>query len=76
MRAIVAWEGLDRPAPNSNPVSYFEIETLTQEDNQQGLSLMNSQWVEGANRIAVDPLGMPAYGSRHPAGPHSWGESI
>ena len=48
MRVVVGWQGSDRNAASSNTVSRFETETLTQEDNLQGLARMNPQWVEVA----------------------------
>ena len=48
MRVVVGWQGSDRNAASSNTVSRFETETLTQEDNLQGLARMNTQWVEDA----------------------------
>ena len=48
MRVVVGWQGSDRNAASTNTLSRFETETLTQEDNLQGLARMNSQWVEDA----------------------------
>ena len=48
MRVVVGWQGSDRNAASTNTVSRFETETLTQEDNLQGLARMNTQWVEDA----------------------------
>ena len=48
MRAVVGWQGSDRTAASANTVSRFETETLTQEDNLQGLARMDPQWVEDA----------------------------
>jgi len=48
MRVVVGWQGSDRNAASTNTVSRFETETLTQEDNLQGLARMNPQWVEDA----------------------------
>ncbi len=38
MRVVVGWQGPDRNAASTNTVSRFETETLTQEDNLQGLA--------------------------------------
>ena len=46
MRVVVGWQGSDRNAARTNTMSRFETETLTQEDNLEGLALMNPQWVE------------------------------
>ena len=51
MRVVVGWQGSDRNAASTNTLSRFETETLTQEDNLQGLARMNSQWVEDAMEI-------------------------
>ena len=48
MRVVVGWQGSDRNAASTNTVSRFETETLTQQDNLQGLARMNPQWVEDA----------------------------
>ena len=48
MRVVVDWQGSDRNAASTNTVSRFETETLTQQDNLQGLARMNPQWVEDA----------------------------
>ena len=48
MRVVVGWQGSDRNAARTNTMSRFETETLTQEDNLQGLARMNPQWVEDA----------------------------
>ena len=48
MRVVVGWQGSDRNAARTNTMSRFETETLTQEDNLQGLARMNFQWVEDA----------------------------
>ncbi len=48
MRVVVGWQGSDRNAARTNTMSRFETETLTQEDNLNGLALMNPQWVERA----------------------------
>ena len=42
----MGWQGSDRNAARTNTMSRFETETLTQEDNLEGLALMNPQWVE------------------------------
>ena len=44
----MGWQGSDRNAASTNTVSRFETETLTQQDNLQGLARMNPQWVEDA----------------------------
>ena len=76
MRVVVGWQGSDRNAASSNTVSRFETETLTQEDNLQGLARMNTQWVEDAmartahQRVILDldssesPVPRPAGGCR------------
>ncbi len=38
MRVVVGWQGSDRNAASTNTLSRFETETLTQEDNLQGLA--------------------------------------
>ena len=48
MRVVVGWQGSDRNAARTNTMSRFETETLTQQDNLQGLARMNPQWVEDA----------------------------
>ena len=42
MRVVVGWQGSDRNAASTNTVSRFETETLTQQDNLQGLALNES----------------------------------
>jgi hypothetical protein len=44
MRVVVAWQCSHKNAAST--VSRFEAETLTQEDNLQGLARMNTHWVE------------------------------
>ena len=51
MRVVVGWQGSDRNAASTNTVSRFETETLTQQDNLQGLARMNPQWVEKAPKL-------------------------
>ena len=48
MRVVVGWQGSERNAASTNTMSRFETETLTQEDNLEGLARMNARWVEGA----------------------------
>jgi hypothetical protein len=48
MKVVVGWQGSDWNAASTNTMSRSETETLTQEDNVQGLARMNSQWVEDA----------------------------
>jgi hypothetical protein len=48
MRVVVGWQGSERNAASTNTMSRFETETLTQEDNLEGLARMNTRWVEGA----------------------------
>ncbi len=60
MRVVVGWQGSDRNAASTNTVSRFETETLTQQDNLQGLARMNPQLdsllsVLGSSRVI--PLG-------------------
>jgi hypothetical protein len=48
MRVVVGWQGSERNAASTNTMSRFETETLTQEDNLEGLARINTRWVEGA----------------------------
>src|ERR687892_209225 len=48
MRVVVGWQGSERNAASTNTMSRFETETLTQEDNLEGLARMNTRLVEGA----------------------------
>ncbi len=48
MRVVVGWQGSERNAASTSEMGRFETETLTQEDNLQGLALINAQWVEVA----------------------------
>jgi hypothetical protein len=47
MRVIAGWRGPVKPAATTNTVSRFETETLTQENNLNGLARLNNKWVEG-----------------------------
>ena len=48
MRVVVGWQGSDRNAASTSEMGRFETETLTAEDNLNGLPRLNTQWVEGA----------------------------
>src|ERR687892_1976565 len=48
MRVVVDWQGSERKGASTSEMGRFETETLTQEDNLQGLTRMNTQWVERA----------------------------
>ena len=77
MRVVVGWQGSDRNAASSNTVSRFETETLTQEDNLQGLARMNPQWVELAMAhtphqrviLDMDSSESPVHGQQEGAAP-------
>lgn len=48
MRAVVGNSALERNAANSQTISRFETEILTQEKNIEALSPINDTWVEKA----------------------------
>jgi hypothetical protein len=48
MGVIVGWQGSERKGASTSEMGWFETELLTQEDNLQGLTRMNTQWVERA----------------------------
>jgi len=48
MRAVIGKRALDRTAASSGTVSRFETDILTQEQNIDALSSLNSAWVERA----------------------------
>jgi hypothetical protein len=48
MRTIAGWRDGDRPAASTNTISRFETEVLTQRKNLEGLTHMNTQWVDRA----------------------------
>ena len=48
MRVVVGWQGSERKAASTSEMGRFETESLTQENNLQGLARMNAQWVERA----------------------------
>jgi hypothetical protein len=48
MRAVIGRRALDRTAANSGTVSRFETEILTQDENIDALSSLNSAWVSRA----------------------------
>ena len=52
MRVIVGRRGgPERPAASINTMSRFETEVLTQDDNVEGLGLVNATWVDRAMRF-------------------------
>ena len=50
MRVIVGWQGTDKQAANTNTntMSRFETEVLTEEENLDGLARLNVEWVDRA----------------------------
>src|SRR5919106_6749368 len=48
MGVIVGWQGSEQKGASTSEMGRFETELLTQEDNLQGLTRMNTQWVERA----------------------------
>jgi hypothetical protein len=48
MRVVVGWQSSERNAASTSQMGRFETEVLTQEDNLEGLTLINAQWVERA----------------------------
>jgi hypothetical protein len=48
VRTIAGWRDGDRPAASTNTISRFETEVLTQRKNLEGLTHMNTQWVDRA----------------------------
>jgi hypothetical protein len=48
IRTIAGWRDGDRPAASTNTMSRFETEVLTQKKNLEGLTHMNTQWVNQA----------------------------
>jgi hypothetical protein len=44
----VGWQGSERKGASTSEMGRFETELLTQEDDLQGLTRMNTQWVERA----------------------------
>ena len=47
-RVIVGWQGTDKQAPNTNTVSRFETDVLTQDENLDGLARLNVEWLDRA----------------------------
>jgi len=48
MRVIVGWQGTDKQAASTNTMSRFETEVLTEEENLDGLTRLNVEWVDRA----------------------------
>ena len=48
MRVIVGWQGTDKQAASTNTMSRFETEVLTEEENLEGLTRLNVEWVDRA----------------------------
>ena len=48
MRVIVGWQGIDKQAASTNTMSRFETEVLTEEENLDGLTRRNVEWVDKA----------------------------
>ena len=48
MRVIVGWQGTDKQAASTNTMSRFETEVLTEEENLDGLTRLNVEWVDTA----------------------------
>ena len=48
MGVIVGWPGSEQKGASTSEMGRFETELLTQEGNLQGLTRMNTQWVERA----------------------------
>lgn len=48
MRAVIGKKALDRTAASSGTVSRFKTEILTQDENIDALSSLNSAWVSKA----------------------------
>ena len=48
MRVIVGWQGTDKQAASTNTMSRFETEVLTEEENLEGLTRLNVEWVDWA----------------------------
>jgi len=72
MRAAVGKRALERTAASSGTVSRFETEILTQEQNINALSFLNSAWVEKAVSLSkakkvildIDSSESPVHGSQ------------
>ena len=48
MRVTVGWQGTDKQAASTNTMSRFETEVLTEEENLDGLTRLNVEWVDTA----------------------------
>ena len=48
MRVTVGWQGADKQAASTNTMSRFETEVLTEEENLDGLTRLNVEWVDTA----------------------------
>ena len=48
MRVTVGWQGTDKQAASTNTMSRFETEVLTEEENLEGLTRLNVEWVDTA----------------------------
>src|ERR671919_991749 len=48
MGVIVGWQGSEQKGASPSQMGRFETELLTEKDNLQGLTRMNTQWVERA----------------------------
>ncbi len=48
IRVMVGWQGTDKQAASTNTMSRFETEVLTEEENLDGLTRLNVEWVDKA----------------------------
>ncbi|MBU4175786.1 MAG: IS1380 family transposase [Actinobacteria bacterium] len=72
MRAVIGKRALDRTAASSGTVSRFETEILTQDENIDALSSLNSTWVSKAVSLSkakkvildIDSSESPVHGSQ------------
>ncbi len=71
MRALIGKRALDRTAASSGTVSRFETDILTQDENMESLSSLNSAWVSKAVSLSktkkmildIDSSESPVHGS-------------
>jgi hypothetical protein len=72
MRAVIGKRALDRAAASSGTVSRFETEILTQDENIEALSSLNSAWVTKAVSCSLAKK-IPRYRQFRVSGPRKPG---
>jgi hypothetical protein len=63
MRALIGKRALDRTAVSSGTVSRFETDMLTQDENIEALSSLNSSWV---SNVSVGDISLQNDGLKSP----------